>query len=79
MDDERMVRLFRDGGRQAIPIPTEFELDADEATLRREGGRLVIEPVSRSGLLAHLRTLEPLSEPFLDVEDDDAPLDEPVV
>jgi antitoxin VapB len=79
MEDERAVRLFREGGEQAIPISAEFGLDADEATIRREGGRLVIEPVPRSGLLAHLRTLEPLSEPFPGVEDEDTPLDEPDV
>jgi antitoxin VapB len=77
--EHRVVSLFRNGRNQAIRIPREFELDAEEATIRREGERLIVEPVPRPGLLAYLRTLEPLDVPFPDVDDDLQPLDEPVV
>lgn len=68
MDAERHVRLFRNGRNQAVRIPREFELDAQEAIMRREDDRLVIEPVKRKGLLATLATLSPIEEDFPDVD-----------
>lgn len=65
---ERHVRLFRNGQNQAVRIPREFELDAKEAIMRQEDGRLIIEPVRRMGLLATLATLPPLEEDFLDID-----------
>lgn len=75
----RHVRLFRNGRNQALRIPREFELDGDEATIRREGDHLVIEPVRAGGLLALLAGLQPLDETFPDVDEtlprlDDVPL-----
>jgi antitoxin VapB len=68
MQSERHVRLFRNGRNQAIRIPRELELDADEAIIHKEGERLIIEPVRRKGLCALLATLEPLDEDFPDVD-----------
>jgi antitoxin VapB len=73
---ERRVRLFRNGRNQALRIPRELELEGDEAILRKEGDRLVVEPVRKGRLLALLATLEPLDETFPDVDVDLAPLDE---
>ena len=42
-ETERHVRLFRNGRNQALRIPREFELEGDEAVLRKEGDRLIIE------------------------------------
>jgi antitoxin VapB len=75
-DTERHVRLFRNGRNQAVRIPREFELEGDEAILRKEGDRLIIEPVRKGGLLALLATLEPLEQTFPDIDDDLAPLDD---
>lgn len=44
MGYERHVKLFRNGRNQAVRIPREFELPGDEAIMRKEGDRLVIEP-----------------------------------
>ena len=63
---ERQVRLFRNGRNQAVRIPREFELDAQEAIMRREDDRLVIEPVRKQGLLATLAALAPLAEDWPD-------------
>lgn len=41
---ERHVRLFKNGRNQAVRIPREFELPGEEAIMRKEGERLVIEP-----------------------------------
>ena len=73
---ERHVRLFRNGRNQALRIPREFELDGDEAILRKEGDRLVIEPVRKGRLLALLASMAPLEETFPDVDDGLAALDE---
>jgi antitoxin VapB len=52
MQSERHVRLFRNGRNQALRIPREFELDGDEAIIRKEGDRLIVEPVRKGGLIA---------------------------
>jgi len=75
-ETERHVRLFRNGRNQALRIPREFELEGDEAVLRKEGDRLIIEPVRKGRLLAVLASLEPLEEPFSDIDEDLAPLDD---
>lgn len=75
-DTERHVRLFRNGRNQAVRIPREFELEGDEAILRKEGDRLIIEPIRKEGLLALLDSLEPLDETFPDVDEDLAPPDD---
>ena len=62
MDTERHVRLFRNGRNQALRIPRDLELPGHEAILRKEGRRLVVEPVARPSLLAVLATLRPLDE-----------------
>ncbi len=68
MGAERHVRLFRNGRNQAIRIPREFELAGSEALLRKDGERLVIEPIKRKSLLALLATWKPLKERFPDVD-----------
>ncbi len=68
----RHVRLFRNGRNQAVRIPREFELPGDEAVIRKEGDRLVIEPSSRSPLAAVLSRLDTLDEDFAAVEDREA-------
>ena len=73
---ERHVRLFRNGRSQAMRIPREFELEGNEVIVRKEGDRLIVEPVRKGQLLARLSTLEPLEEPFPDVDEDLAPLDD---
>jgi antitoxin VapB len=59
---ERHVRLFRNGRNQAVRIPRDLELPGRQAILRKEGRRLVLEPVARASLLAVLATLKPIDE-----------------
>ena len=73
---ERHVRLFRNGRNQAIRIPREFEFEGDEAIVRKDGDRLIVEPVRKGRLLALLGTLEPLNETLPDVDDEPALLDD---
>lgn len=76
MGAERHVRLFRNGRNQAIRIPRDFELAGSEALLRKDGDRLVIEPVRRKSLLALLATWKPLREKFPDVDRGLRPVDD---
>jgi antitoxin VapB len=69
MAAERHVKLFRNGRNQAVRIPREFELPGDEAIMRKEGPRLVIEPAPKKSLLEILKTLEPIKEKFPEIED----------
>jgi antitoxin VapB len=59
---ERYVRLFKNGRSQALHIPRDLELPGREAILRKEGHRLIVEPVTRPSLLTVLRTLKPLDD-----------------
>lgn len=69
MSEPRHVRLFRNGRNQAVRIPVEFELPGDEAVMYQDGDRLVIEPVRKRGLVALLKTMEPVDEEFPEIDD----------
>lgn len=65
----RKVSLFRNNRNQAVRIPKDFELPGDEAVLRKEGNKLILEPVSTASLLGLLKSLKPLDEAFPDIAD----------
>jgi antitoxin VapB len=67
MNTERQVRLFRNGRNQALRIPRDMELPGRTATLRKEGSRLIVEPVAGPSLLAVLSKLKPLDEELLPI------------
>jgi antitoxin VapB len=69
---ERHVKLFKNGRNQAVRIPREFELPGDDAVIRKEGERLIIEPAPPKSLLAILATLPTLDEEFPPIEDSPA-------
>ena len=64
MGPERHVKLFKNGRNQAVRIPREFELQGEDAVMRKEGDKLIIEPSTPRTLLGVLATLEPLDEEF---------------
>jgi antitoxin VapB len=64
MNTDRQVRLFRNGRNQALRIPRDLELPGHEAIVRKEGSRLIVEPVAGPSLLAVLAKLKPLDEEF---------------
>jgi len=66
---ERHVRLFRNGRNQAVRIPRQFELPGEDAIMRKEGERLIIEPVPKASLLEVLASLAPLGEEFPPIDD----------
>ena len=70
MQSERHVRLFRNGRNQAVRIPRDFELDGNEAIIRKEGKRLILESVpAKNRLVELLKTLEPIQEEYSEMED----------
>jgi antitoxin VapB len=75
MNMERQVRLFRNGRNQALRIPRDLELPGRTATLRKEGPRLIVEPLPAPSLLRVLAKLKPLDEEFPPIS---RPLAEPV-
>ena len=56
MQLERQVRLFRNGRKQALRISRWLELDVDveEAIVRKDGERLIVEPIKRRADIANL-------------------------
>jgi len=69
MIPERHVKLFKNGRNQAVRIPREFELPGEDAIMRKEGGKLIIEAAPPKSLLALLATLAPLDEDFAPIPD----------
>ncbi len=69
MATERHVKLFKNGRNQAVRIPREFELPGEDAVMRKEGDRLVIEPAPPRSLLSVLAALKPLDEEFPPIRD----------
>lgn len=72
---ERHVKFFRNGGAQAVVIPAEFEMAGEEAVMRKEGDRLVIEPVNepKEGLIEWLRSQPPWEGDFPELDIDEPP------
>jgi antitoxin VapB len=72
MGAERHVRLFRNGRSQAVRIPKEFELPGEEAVMRKEDGKLILEPTrnkSTQALLDYLDALAPIDDKIGDIPD----------
>jgi antitoxin VapB len=61
---ERRVRLFKNGRNQAVRIPREFELPGNDAIMRKDGNKLIIEAVPPRSLLTILATLDTLDDDF---------------
>lgn len=69
MTAPRPVKLFRNGRNQAVRIPRHMELAGSDATIRKDGDRLIIEPREPESLLAWLRSIEPWDEELPEIED----------
>jgi antitoxin VapB len=69
VSSERHVKLFKNGRNQAVRIPREFELPGEDAIMRKDGDRLIIEPIPPKSLLAVLATLATLDEEFPPIPD----------
>ncbi|MBU1170693.1 MAG: AbrB/MazE/SpoVT family DNA-binding domain-containing protein [Proteobacteria bacterium] len=45
---EAIARLFKNGRSQAVRLPKEFRFDGDRVRIRKEGKRVVLEPLERT-------------------------------
>ncbi|HVW93406.1 MAG TPA: AbrB/MazE/SpoVT family DNA-binding domain-containing protein [Devosia sp.] len=75
MSQTRTVSLFRNGRNQAVRIPVEFELPGEEALMRKEGDKIIIEPKSSGGdWLDVIAKYGPATdEEWPDIDDSDLP------
>ena len=63
------VRLVRTPAGQRVDIPAGFALRGEEAILRADGSRLVLEPVSSASLLSVLAGLDDLDVDWPEIAD----------
>ena len=41
------AKVFRNGRSQAVRLPKEFRFEGDEVSIRRDGRRVILEPLKR--------------------------------
>jgi antitoxin VapB len=70
MNGRRSVKLFPSGDGQTVHIPREFALPGEDAVMRKEGDRIVIEAEKKTSSISELlASWEPLDEEFPEVPD----------
>ena len=78
MNAQRSTRVFKSGNSKAVRLPAGYPLElGQEVIVREEGGRYVIEPVSRkidlTGVAGSMPWLKPLSSSEREFEERDLP------
>ncbi|WP_088891798.1 antitoxin [Leptolyngbya ohadii] len=76
MQNPRHASLLTSGQEQVLTIPYEFALSGTEVLLRKEGHRLIIEPIPSSSLLSLLMRLEDIADDFPSVDEGLLPLND---
>ncbi len=76
MQNSRHVSLLTNGQDQVLTIPHEFALSGTEVLLRKEGHRLIVEPIPPSPLLSLLTTLQDITDKFPDIDEELLPLND---
>lgn len=56
-----VAKIFWTGRSQAVRLPKEFRFEGSEVAIRREGDKVILEPVEENGW-AWLNALEPLDD-----------------
>lgn len=75
-DKKNSAKVFWSGRSQAVRLPKDFRLDAEEVRIRRHGNALILEPLNNNWLW--LDNLEALDADFADaVAEKSAPQDRP--
>ena len=69
MSTARHVRLLQTGDRQAVEIPADLKSPGDEAVIRKEGDRLVLEPLRKKSLSKLLASWKRLDIEWPEIED----------
>ena len=76
-DTPREARLFRNNRSQAVRIPADFELPGDRVLIRRDGDRLILEPIRKAGILGLLSQWAPLDDGLPEIADRPEPAFDP--
>jgi antitoxin VapB len=76
MQNSHHVSLLTSGQDQVLTIPHELALSGTEVLLRKEGRRLIIEPISSNSLLSLLTMLQDITDNFPDIDEALLPLDD---
>jgi antitoxin VapB len=69
MGAQKTAKLFTHGGSQAVRLPKEFRFDGGEVRIRREGDKVILEPVERDWAAFWVeldRLADAAGEPFPD-------------
>ena len=56
----KVVKVFRNGGSQAIRLPKEFAIDSKEVVMRKDFGVISILPRRKGNLLNLLKEIGPI-------------------
>ena len=62
--DETRAKLFAHGGSQAVRLPKAFRFQGSEVRIRRDGERVILEPVKRDWNAFWARIDAICDEPF---------------
>lgn len=65
----RQVQLFKNGRNQAVRIPRDFELSGQKALIRKEGNRLIIEPIAALTFAELFSQWKPMKEGIPEISD----------
>jgi antitoxin VapB len=76
MQNSCHVSLLTSGQDQVLTIPHELALSSTEVLLRKEGHRLIIEPIPPNSLLSLLTMLPEITDNFPDIDEGLLPLDD---
>jgi antitoxin VapB len=72
------AKVFWSGRSQAVRLPKEFRVDCDEVRIRREGKRIVLEPIPKDW--AWLKELQKkvgrLDDDFIAAVNEEVPMQE---
>ena len=60
---KRIASLFRNGRNQAVRLPVDFTLDADEVFIERQGDQLILTPKPKNWD-AYFKNSQRLSDDF---------------
>jgi antitoxin VapB len=69
------AKLFKVGGSQAVRLPKEFRFTGDRVRIRKEGNRVILEPIpqSKEEILAWLKEIQSAFGPDFMPEGRDQP------
>ena len=72
------AKVFWSGRSQAVRLPKEFRVDAEEVRIRREGHRIILEPIPKDwGWLAELqKKIGRLDDDFIAAANEEMPQQE---